>query len=150
MKNSKHLFLSIILLPFSLGCRVNSSLLLPAGLKSFATGLKTVADSMSQEAAVDRPPSLKMNLKEVAARLGPDFAGPFRPSDKDDICPVAEQMNDMMSMFSMGVFINSLGLDPHDEDHRVPLLSLQVKTCGQRKQVFDVSIPHYLYKKLLC
>jgi len=71
--------------------------------------------------------SLKTSLKEVTTSLGPDFAQVFRPANKDDLCPLPEQLNDMMSVFSMGVFINSLGLDPHDEDPRVPLLSLQVR-----------------------
>jgi hypothetical protein len=62
----------------------------------------------------------------VKDTLGPDFAQAFQSSGKEELCPVGEAMNDMMSVFSMGIFINSTGLDPHDEDHRVPLLSIQV------------------------
>ena len=72
-------------------------------------------------------PSLKFTMCiQAIASVGAEFGQAFQPAAQDDLCPVGEPLNDMMSVFSMGIFINSTGKDPHDDDKSVPGLSQQV------------------------
>jgi len=100
------------------------------GLNSWIKALKSSVESWYlQDHSLEEPTlprmSLKTSMEEQAAQHGKQFAACFQPAGDCDGSPVENDLYEMMNVFSIAAFTTSLDLNPHEEDYRVPLVSLQ-------------------------
>jgi len=100
------------------------------GLNSWIKALKSSVESWYlKDDSLEEPTlprmSLKTSLEEQAAQHGKQFAACFQPASDCDGSPVENDLYEMMNVFSIAAFTTSLDLNPHEEDYRVPLISLQ-------------------------
>ena len=119
----------------SLRKRHPSSPVAEISLNSFISGLKSSVESWYlKEDAEDGPAlpriALKATVEEQAQLQSPEFLQFLRQNNRTNVESGGpgmfdEMMTSMMNVLSMSTFTSSLELDPHEEDYRVPLLSLQ-------------------------